>query len=128
MSARKATKKAKSRPPRHGLGNPVWNRAYVTASHRQNFRPDEFFKTAPISLSAGPAVGPNRVRDRIKVTVSQGYADPFRLQVEGADGPSAHVFDQGVTLAQLYSFEEAVRAVFRAAREEGLLPPMGEAS
>lgn len=120
MSARKAATKSKPRPPKPGQGNPHWGRSYVTASYTQNFTPDKDVKKAPLSLSAG-----SRTYDRVQVTVGQGgYLAQFGLEIEIGSGPKGwKVLEQCVTLKQLYAFEEAVRAVFRAAREEGILAP-----
>jgi hypothetical protein len=142
MSARKASKektKAKDRPIRPGQANPHWGRAHVTISQRQNWIPDEMDKsdgrrTPPITLSAGPGVEARRV----DVSLGQSYltervnsGDPkvpkrfmLNLGIKAWVGMRGGYtgFNETVTLAQALSFEEAVRAVFRAAREEGILP------
>jgi hypothetical protein len=142
MSARTAAKgktKAKRRPIRPGQANPHWGRAHVTISRQQNWTPEEMDKrdgrrTPPITLSAGPGVEARRV----DVSLGESYLNE---QVNSGDpkvaarpmlnlGIKAWVgmrggyvgFKETVTIAQALSFEEAVRAVFRAAREEGVLP------
>lgn len=125
-AAKRKRAAAKARP-RSGQGNPAWGKAFVTQSHRQNFEPDEYVKKAPLSFSAAPAGShaPGDYHTRsVEMTIAQsGYLAPFTLELKAYSPPKGwQTFYQVVTLEQLYSFEEAVRAVFQAAREEGILP------
>jgi hypothetical protein len=135
MPARTAAKKRTAkkalpqdvRKPRSGEGNPSWGKAFVTASRRQNWKRTSSMERedAPLTLSAAPGV----VKDRIKVSIAESFfADPlhdsrFGLEIEVCSGArGSHMINAGVSLEQLHSFEEAVRAVFQSAREEGILP------
>jgi hypothetical protein len=113
----------------------------VTKSQLQNWKPDKIDKrdgvTRPfISLSAGPGTTGKRIE------VALGESVMTERAMSGNDRPPRRMLDLGIeawipmrpggfvtfrepiTVAQALSFEEAVRAVFRAAREEGILPPL----
>lgn len=134
MSARKASK-VKTRVIRPGQGNPHWGRSYVTASRFQNWKPDkrDRRRTPRLTLSAGPGLVAKRVKVSLGESVftektmsggpNRGMLD-LKIQAWVPMRGQIQVFDEPVTIAQALSFEEAVRAVFRAAREEGILPPV----
>lgn len=120
MSARTAAKRsAKKRAPRPGQGNPHWERALVTASRFVNWNTKRD-GPAPLTLSAGPGVGAKRVDVRLGESVSR---ETVELTIEIPGGTSRRL-SALISPAQACSFEEAVRAVFRAAREEGILRPV----
>lgn len=119
----------KVRPPEAGKGNPHWFRAYVTASRYQNWKlsPRDASrgtlpKESPLTLSAGPGLEDERVTVRLGQSLS--LERPLELQIEFCSPMRGRriKLSEPITLVQAYSFEEAVRAVFRAAREEGVLP------
>ena len=138
MSARKGVKRraskgaaTRTRPPQPGQGNPSWGRSFVTASRRQNWKPTPALEreNAPLSLSAGPGAE----GDRIDVSIRESlFAEPedssrFGLEIDVYNPMKGRQrISTYVSLEQLYSLEEAVRAVFRAAREEGIIPIKSE--
>lgn len=131
-------KTAKPRPPRPGQGNPHWGRAHVMQTQQHDWKAEKWEKrrSAPITLEAGP--GPED--KRVKVALGESVMDEH---IMWSRGPSRQMLDlsidfrvpmrpggivrinrEPISLAQALSFEEAVRAVFRAAREKGILPPV----
>lgn len=123
---RRSKKSPASTPPRAGEGNRSWGRSYVTRSQFLNYKLTDAATPGPgpVTLSAGPGDPHNRVTVALgEVPCGPGDGQDLNLRIafpcpmlgtQVADGP--------ITLEQALSFEEAVRAVFQAAREHGLIP------
>ncbi len=129
---------ARVRPPKPGQGNPHWGRAYVMETRQHNWRPEkgETRRTPPISLSAAPGLEHNRTKVSLEESVMNENvmwngrpARPMlnlsiEFRVPMRPGGVAKMDREPMSVSQALSFEEAVRAVFRAAREKGILPPV----
>ena len=105
---------------RPGTGNPHWGRAIVTESTPFALTPAG---DPDITVSATPG----GQQEGVKVSLGDFKPD--------ANGPSVYVeiafecpmlgrqrISGPLTVRQVYSLEEAVRAVFEAARARGILP------
>lgn len=136
-ATRKRTTRSKqkngSRPPRPGEGNPSWQKSYVTLSAYQNWGKGKSEREAgpsPRTVQSGPGDPANRMSVELSEDSRPFQRDPrdYVLTISGRS-PLQHIHDirLHITLEQAYSFEESVRAVFQAAREEGILPRRGGA-
>jgi hypothetical protein len=117
-----------------GAGNPNWKRAIVTESKPLDWpllpsldKSDAIGRpaSAPITLAAGPA---DLDADRVQVSlgeswVTEGNPTPLEFRIEFACPMYGRQrISAPITLGQAYSLEEAIRAVFSAARAKGLIP------
>lgn len=133
MPSRKATP-TKPASPKPGHGNPYWRNSYVTASHVRNWNPRgrklmRKDATSPLTISAGP--GPEAKRVNVSLAESGQFMTDTVAMLDLSIGFHSAVRGRvtlfgEMTVCQALSFEEAVRAVFEAAREEGVLPPLTE--
>lgn len=130
-TTRSKAQKSGSRPPRAGEGNPSWQKSFVTLSTYQNWgkgRSEREDGPSPRKLQSGPGDPGNRMSVELSEDSRPFQRDPrdYVLTISGRSRLQ-HIHDirLHITLEQAYSFEESVRAVFQAAREEGILPRHG---
>lgn len=130
ITTKNPAQKATARPTPKRC-NPHWGRAFVEVSQVREW-PELVSRgiATPRTFSAGPgreservtialAEQPYQVDDDRSLTLSIKFFTPMHGWSEARGA---------ITVAQAHSLEEGLRAVFLAAREEGLLPTSGSGS
>lgn len=98
--------------------NPHWGKAFVTVCQIRNWPDREHTnKGAPRTFSAGPGDPINRAK--ISLGESIFGTSALELSIRLSDKEEIRTT---ITIDQAHSIEEGLRAVFLAAREEGILP------